>query len=228
MSLFSVCIVVTATLVANLSSHVSANSCHLRELDLCAATALSVNKIPVTLAEVDSCCALGKDAKQCVDTFLQRCATPLQREIIGFITEGAVRTAERFCTKGDAIQTQYLDNAVCLAKAQPETKMCFDDVRAGLERLETVNIEDRITTACCIVTRYNKCVIGIVETICGENIIDYGLLVARMISGNTVNELCQGFDSNPICKNLLPAPGTKATGTSKSIASKLLNAYASM
>lgn len=219
---------IAVALLGSLPKDVLGNGCHLRELDFCAAAAAGINKVPVTDEEIDRCCSMTKEVKHCVFSFFDRCATPLQREIINFITEGPIKIAERFCVKGDELRNQYLQQAGCLAKAQPNAKVCFEDVRAGLERLEVAKFDDRIPMACCIYRRYRRCVIGVIEKQCGKEIIEFGELVAKMIIGNTVNVVCQSYDSNPICNAILPLPGTKATGHSKSILSKLLSVYTLM
>lgn len=224
----SVCFMVGLTLSGGMPVYAAGEKCHLRELDLCAATAVSINKVPVTEAEVERCCGVGIEAMQCVTTFLERCATPLQREVINFVIEGPMRTVEKFCTKGDELRSQYLQRAPCLAKAQPNAKKCFQDVRTGLERMAEVNVEDRITTACCIYSRYKKCATDVFTSQCGESIVEFGEAVAKMAIGSTVNVICQDFDKNPACDSLLPPPGTKATGKSKSVVARLFSVYATM
>ncbi|OQR79141.1 hypothetical protein BIW11_00195 [Tropilaelaps mercedesae] len=205
----------------------AAGQCHLREIDICAAASAGISKVPATEIEVNKYCQLGNEAKDCFQNYTIKCATPIQRELLHFATEGARLTAEKFCTKGDELREGYLKHAPCLARTQPDGKRCLTDVQAGLEKVEEVAFKDRITAACCVYTRYNKCFSDIVEGKCGTEAIRYGQIVLRLSTSNLLDVVCQGFDTNPKCSTLLPPPGSKPKGNSKSIISKLFNAYAS-
>lgn len=208
-------------------SVLASDQCHLRELDLCAAAGAGANKVPATEAEVDKYCQLGMEAKDCFQNYTSKCATPIQRELLQFATEGARQTGERFCKKGDELRDGYLKHAPCLAKAQPEGRKCLTDVQAGLEKVEEVEFRDRITAACCVYTRYNRCSSAVVESKCGQEAIRYGQIVLKLSTSNLLDVVCQGFESNTKCDTLLPPAGSKPKGNSKSIISKLFNAYAS-
>lgn len=214
-----------AILVVGLAPFVVSDKCHLRELDLCAASAAGVAKVPATDADIDKYCSIGQEAKECVNTYTAACATPVQKEIIAWATKDPLKSSEEFCKKGSKVRTDYLKHAPCLAKAQPEGKKCIDDIHAGLEKLEKAKFSDRIPTACCLYQRYQKCSTEVVEAQCGKESIEFGLGLLQRNSGTTLSVLCQGFENNPRCEGLLPPPGTKASGNSKSIVSKLFSAY---
>lgn len=93
-------------------------NCHLRELDLCAATLLLFNQNPsgvaTTDAEVDKQCGFLKESQDCFRNFTTRCATPLQRELIGFVAEGSQELFKQFCTKGTEVRTsKYNTSPFC-------------------------------------------------------------------------------------------------------------------
>jgi len=208
-----------------LLSQADADSCHMRELDLCGAIAAGQNRAPASDGEVDKFCGIADEIQKCGMDFANKCTTPIQRELLGFATEGALDTLKKFCTKGDELRTGYLKHAPCISKAQNTAKKCLSDVQAGLEKIEQAKFSDRISTACCTFTRLQKCTSSVVEGDCGKEALDYGEKVIQMVSANLIDVICQGYEDNPKCDTLLPAPGTPATGDAKSIVSKLFKAY---
>lgn len=95
-------------------------ACHLRELDLCAASLLLFNQNPsgvaTTDAEVDKQCGFLKESQECFKNFTTRCTTPLQRELIGFVSEGSQELFKQFCSKGTEIRTsEYLPGKLTIA-----------------------------------------------------------------------------------------------------------------
>jgi len=217
-------LVVLAVLVP---AAVWAQSCHLRELDLCAATGAGSNKISTTDADIDKQCGVLAESKECFSNFTTRCTTPIQRELGALVTQGAAELGTKFCTKGDPLRVEYLKHAPCIAKTQPEGKKCLQDVRVGLEKIEEAKFQERITVACCVYGRYTACTTKAVESQCGKDAVEYGQLLIRLATSNLLDVVCKGYDTNPVCNTHLPPPGTKAKGNSKSILSKLFNAYVS-
>lgn len=205
---------------------VLADPCHLRELDVCAASGAGVKTVPVDDAQIDKYCELAREAKQCVDAYTDKCTTPLQKEIISYaVNDGGEDKARKFCTHGDELRTNYLKHAPCLAKAQPAEKKCTVDVQAALEKMEEVPFDAKISTACCAYTRYKKCSHDVVDAECGAEAVQYGLAVIRMTSSNLIDVLCQGFETNPKCASLLPPPGTAPKGNGKSLVGKLIASF---
>jgi len=204
-----------------------ADRCHLRELDLCVASGAGNNKISTTEAEVDKQCGVMQEVTDCFGNYTKACATPIQRELIALVSEGAREVQKKFCTRGDRIRTEYLKHAPCLAKTQPQGRKCLNDVQAGLEKIEESKFADRISTACCVYARYSTCSTKVVETGCGKEAVEHGNLLIKLATSNLLDVVCQSYLNNPVCDRLLPAPGTKAKGNSKSIVSRLFNAYVS-
>lgn len=205
----------------------TADRCHLRELDLCVASGAGNNKISTTEADVDKQCGIMQEVSECFGNYTKTCATPIQRELVGLISEGARDVSKKFCTRGDKLRTEYLKHAPCLAKAQPQGRKCLTDVQAGLEKIEEAKFSERISTACCVYARYSSCSTKVVEGACGKDAVEYGNLLIRLATSNLLDVVCQSYLNNPVCDTLLPPPGTKAKGNSKSIVSRLFNAYVS-
>jgi len=216
---------VILVVVACTASWVAGQSCHLRELDLCAATGIGNNKISTTESDVDKQCAVMAETRECFGNFTKKCTTPIQREIVGFITEGANDVSKRFCTRGDKLRTEYLKHAPCLVKTQPEGKKCLKDVQTGLEKIEESKFQDRISTACCVYARYNACSTKAIEGTCGKAAVEYGNVLVKLATSNLLDVVCNGYERNPVCNTLLPPPGTRPRGNSKSVVSRLFNAY---
>lgn len=215
-------------LVAVLSTGVdAADKCHLREIDLCAASAAGISKVPATEADIDKYCGIAKESKECIDTYVNQCATPIQKELYNWATKDPAKDGSSFCKRGSAERKEYLKHAPCLASAQPEAKKCVDDVHAALEKLETAKFADRIPSACCIYRRYSQCTTDVVVGKCGKAAYDTGANELKRHLGITAKSLCSGFEPNSsACRGLLPPSGTKATGNSKSIITRLFSAYA--
>ena len=206
----------------------TADKCHLREVDLCAVPIASTNKVPATEEEIDKYCAIATEAKQCLENYLAQCSTPIQREVYAWATKDPLKNTADFCEKGSTQRNDYLKYAPCLVKAQSEGKQCTDDIHAALEKLETATFADRIPTACCIYHRYEKCVSDIVETHCGKEAVTLATEIVQRHAGVSPQIICHGFDgSSDQCKNLLPPPGTKASGNAKSLLGRLFSLYVS-
>ncbi|OQR79139.1 hypothetical protein BIW11_00193 [Tropilaelaps mercedesae] len=217
-----------AVVLAALTGAHAADKCHLRELDLCAATASGATKVPATEDEIDKYCAIGVEAKECVENYMNQCATPIQKELFSWVTKDPLKQGADFCKKGNALRNEYLKHGPCLAKAQPEGKKCVEDIRAGLEKLESSKFTDRVSTACCIYHRYQKCSSEIVEAKCGKEALELGSNILQRSVGVSVSLFCNGFDADSAqCQALLPPPGTKPSGNSKSIVSRLFSVYVS-
>ncbi|KAL1460282.1 hypothetical protein MTO96_027573 [Rhipicephalus appendiculatus] len=205
-------------------------NCHLRELDLCAATLLLFNQNPsgvaTTDAEVDKQCGFLKESQDCFRNFTTRCATPLQRELIGFVAEGSQELFKQFCTKGTEVRTNYLKHAPCLGQTLPEQKKCLTDIQAGLEKVSTVAFNDRVPAACCMYNRYQGCTRKAVASKCGEEAIEFGEILVKMAASDLPNVVCTSYgEKNPRCNSLLPPPGTKPSGKPTSVLSRLFSAY---
>ncbi|XP_003740004.1 uncharacterized protein LOC100897433 [Galendromus occidentalis] len=215
--------------VAFMGSLTAAQSCHLRELDLCSATLLLFNQNPSGVAttdnELDKQCGFLGEAQQCFKNFTNRCATPLQRELMSFATEGSNELLKEFCERGSKIRVDYLKHAPCLGQTQPDQKKCLNDVQVGLERITAAKYTQRIPTACCVYARHNLCTTAAVEKKCGREAVEFGQLLMKMAASNLPDTICMSYKENPICDELLPPKGTKSTGKSNSVLSRLFSAY---
>uniref|UniRef100_A0A6G1SMA8 Uncharacterized protein n=1 Tax=Aceria tosichella TaxID=561515 RepID=A0A6G1SMA8_9ACAR len=119
----------------------SGGSCHLRELDLCAASMLVFTQNPNGLAtsdtEINKQCIHLNEAGGCFKNFTRRCLTPIQREVVNFAANSSFQLLDEYCTKGSKLRQGYLKHAQCLNQIQKrqEHKGCMRDLQAALELL---------------------------------------------------------------------------------------------
>jgi len=208
-----------------------AQSCHLRELDLCAATLLVFTQNPSGIAtsdnELNKQCGYLREADVCLRNFTRRCTTPLQRELINFVTEGSMRLLNEYCTPGTQLRQSYLKHAPCLNQAQKNQRTCVKDLQAALEVVTTVEWDKRIPAGCCAYRRFIACTENLVESKCGKEAVEFMNLLLRMALSRLPDIVCQGYGpENAECRQLLPAPGTNPKGArSNSVLSRLFSAY---
>jgi hypothetical protein len=209
----------------------NAQSCHLRELDLCAATLLVFTQSPSGIAtsenELDKQCGYLREADGCLRNFTRRCTTPLQKELVGFVTEGSLRLLNEYCARGSQLRQSYLKHAPCLNVATRGQKTCIKDLQAGFEIITSVEWDKRIPAGCCAYRQLMKCTQNLIETKCGKDAVEFMNILLRMALSRLPDIVCQGYgpDSDS-CKALLPAPGTAPKGSrSNSVLSRLFSAY---
>jgi len=210
---------------------VKAQSCHLRELDLCAATLLVFTQSPSGIAtgdnELDKQCGYLREADSCLRNFTRRCTTPLQRELIGFVTEGSLRLLSEYCTRGSPLRQSYLKHAGCLQSATRGQKTCIKDLQSAFEVITSVEWDKRIPAGCCAYRQLMKCTENLIETKCGKDAVEFMNLLLRMALSRLPDIVCQGYGpGSKTCANLLPPPGTAPKGSrSNSVLSRLFSAY---
>ncbi|XP_074603045.1 uncharacterized protein LOC141856590 [Brevipalpus obovatus] len=211
--------------------HGLCQTCHLRELDLCAATLLVFTQNPSGIAttdnELNKQCGYLREADSCLRNFTRKCTTPLQRELIGFVTEGSTRLLGEYCTIGTQLRQSYLKHAPCLNQAQKGQKTCVKDLQSALEIVTSVEWDKRIPAGCCSYRRFQVCTENLVETKCGKEAVEFMHILMRMALSRLPDIVCQGYGpQNQECKTLLPAPGTPPKGSrSSSVLSRLFSAY---
>ncbi|GFT84727.1 uncharacterized protein TNCV_2767351 [Trichonephila clavipes] len=209
----------------------SCQSCHLRELDLCAATLVLFNQSPTGVAtnepDLNRQCTYINEAEQCFKNFTVRCMTPLQRELLGFVSEGSEKLLNEYCTPGTDLRANYLKHAPCLNDAHSLQKDCLTDLQAAMETISTSDFQKRIPMACCGYQRYMTCARNTVEKKCGKAAVDFMQLLLRNAVSRLPDIVCTGYGSeNHECHKLLPHPGTQPQGSkSDSTLSRLFAAY---
>ncbi|XP_013781228.1 uncharacterized protein LOC106465549 [Limulus polyphemus] len=207
---------------------VYSQSCHMRELDVCAASLLvnQEDNIAQTEAELDTQCATIRDVQHCIQNYTQNCMTAVQRELMGFFSEGSERLLEDYCTSGTDVRKRYLENSACLSEANKETRHCLTDLRNGLEVIGTSEFDKRVPTACCSYQRYMECVEKTVEDKCGADSVTFLQELLRTAVSRLPDIVCTGYSpESEECVKVLPEPGQEPSGSSSSPLSRLFDAY---
>lgn len=222
-------------MICLITSQVSSQSCHLRELDLCAASLLVLTQSPSGLAindnEIDKQCVQLKEADVCMKNFTRRCMTPIQREILTFGSNSTSQLLSDYCTKGSMLRKSYLKHSKCLNEVQKkEQKVCIKDLQNSLELLTTNNsgIENkRLQLACCTYKKFESCLGLPMEKKCGKEAINFVNGVIRRITSKLPEQLCKNYKpEGEVCRTLLPKSNIQPKGSkSNSIISRLLSAY---
>ena len=151
----------------------------------------------------------------------------MQRELIGFVTEGSTRLLNEYCTSGTQLRQSYLKHAPCLNQAQKGQRTCVKDLQAALEIVSSVEWDRRIPAGCCSYRRFQVCAENLVETRCGKDAVEFMNILLRMALSRLPDIICQGYGpQNSECRQLLPPLGTTPKGArSNSVLSRLFSAY---
>ncbi|XP_053202366.1 uncharacterized protein LOC128387212 [Panonychus citri] len=197
-------------------SAVKASSCHLRELDYCAASLMVFvqnQDPPTTDAGIDRHCQFIREANDCTRNFTNKCTTPMQRELIEFIIVGGKSVTEDFCRSGSSLREYYKQNAQCLVRARSESKHCYRDLQVAVEKISSTDWENRLSLGCCGFNRFQKCTGSIVKSLCGQDVVDLGRKIMHMITSRIPDIVCQSFQStSDLCVNILPKSGSLPLG----------------
>lgn len=178
-------------------------------------------------AELDKQCGYLKEADVCLQNYTKRCTTPLQRELIGFMTEGSQKLIKEYCTRGSGLRQSYLKHASCLNTASRGQKECIKDLQSAFEVITTVEWDKRIKVGCCAYNQVLGCSEKIIEDKCGKDATEFMRLLMRMALSRLPDIVCSEYKvGSKICRSLLPPPGTPPKGTrSNSVLSRLFSAY---
>lgn len=212
-------------------------TCHLRELDLCATSLLVFTQSPGGLAtseqEVNKQCVHLRDADTCFRNYTRRCMTPIQREVVTFASNSSLQLLNEYCTRGSSIRTSYLKYSQCFNQIQKkEQRSCTRDLQASLELFAGSSNEagKRFQLACCTYRRFQSCLGGQIEKKCGKEAFAFVTNLVRRATSRLPETMCRQYKPDgQECKSLLPKPGTLPKGAkSNSIVSRLLSAYSGL
>ncbi|XP_053201294.1 uncharacterized protein LOC128386301 isoform X3 [Panonychus citri] len=209
-------------------------SCHLRELDLCAATLLVFTQNPSEITgseiELDKQCGFIREAESCRRNFTQRCTTPLQRELIDYLGEGGRQVGDEFCTRGSPLREEYKRHARCLGSTRRESAWCSKDLQRAMEVVTNSALDARISTACCAFNRYDSCTSNIISSRCGPQALALSRRVIRLAASRLPEMLCSSYPAtSKKCIEVLPASGEAPLGSrSNSLLSRLFSTYGSI
>lgn len=222
-------------MAVTLAPTIAAQSCHLRELDLCAATLVVFTQSPSGLAvsdqDLNKQCGYLREADNCLKNFIKRCTTPIQRSMVSFMGEGSMELLDDYCKPGTELRKAYLKHASCLNSAQKShQKACIKDLQSAFETLTTIgadNWQKRIPFGCCTYRRFESCIDSQVEKKCGKEALNFINMVLKRAFSRMPDMICRNYkpDGNE-CKAILPPVGATPKGSkSTSVISRLFSAY---
>lgn len=132
----------------------AAESCHLREFDLCMTSAIVFVQQPagvkINEAEIEKQCTLFKETEECLDSFTDRCMTPTQNSLVEFMSGGLLKYMRDYCKKGSDLRRVYLKHGDCVQKQRKNSNKCLVEFQAAIEKstLDDTNWKDRPKVLC--------------------------------------------------------------------------------
>ncbi|GBM87138.1 hypothetical protein AVEN_247009-1 [Araneus ventricosus] len=205
-----------------LAYQATAQSCHLREVDLCIATMIfhyQGSGVPVDESSVESLCESIDETTQCLRNFTNKCMTPVQREVLQLVSEGSEATVKDFCTKGSEVRVKFLKHAKCLGEVHADDSMreCMVGMQLAIEKVTETQFDKRVGTLCCGFRQFLACGEKLTEQKCGREAVEMGRTIAELAVTELPNVVCHSFDPNSnSCQALLPAKGSTPRGTQSS------------
>lgn len=132
----------------------AAESCHLREFDLCMTSAIVFVQQPqgtkVNDAEIEKQCNLFKETEECLDSYTERCMTPMQNSLVDFMSGGILKYMRDYCKKGSELRRIYLKHGDCVQKQRKNSNKCLIDFQAAIEKStqDSTHWKDRPKVLC--------------------------------------------------------------------------------
>jgi len=222
---------VTLSFVAFCATQVQAQNCHLRELDLCAASLLVFTQGPAgvanTDAELDRQCTFIQEAGDCVKNYTSVCATDLQQQMTDMLFDGSAKFQKEYCTRGTGTRQLYMKHSPCLRKAmQAAQRPCIKDLQVAFEAMTAAKSDKRLGIGCCGFNRVGNCLSTAITKECGEETIAFGRNLTQAVMGRLPDLLCSEFPlESPTCAALPPPGSPPKGGKTTSILNRLLSAY---
>ncbi|XP_055937838.1 uncharacterized protein LOC129967166 [Argiope bruennichi] len=201
--------------------------CHTSELMACVdivinwSHTLPKRSLPVSEDEVKVECEAFTKAMDCAFKFRDSCVTPLQKEVLGLVIEGAQEFVKDFCTVGSATRLRYLEHAPCLNKVSQsdETKTQMEYALAVVESLNKQSEKDFIMYSCCGYRKIYNAFLKMGKDTCGKESVDPVLDMIRLVAAQLPDVICNGIEGNEDrCVALLPADGSKVSADAQKTA----------
>ncbi|GIY50567.1 uncharacterized protein CEXT_361781 [Caerostris extrusa] len=213
--------IVLATLV------VAEPQCHTSELMQCLDIVINYvhtlpkRSLPVSEQQVGEVCDTLNKGMNCALKFRDNCVTPLQKEILGLVVEGASEFVNDFCTSGSNTRKKYLANAECLntVSISDETKTQIEYALSLVEYLNKTKHNEIITYVCCGYRKVYNTFLKMATDTCGKEAVDPVLDMIGLVAAQLPDVVCSGVEGNEAnCVALLPPAGTKVSAEAKKTA----------
>lgn len=131
----------------------SIESCHLRELELCAVGAAAMfqnpNGVPISQTELKRQCEYLNESIDCFEDYADNCLTKLQGSMLSLFGHDIGTIQREFCDESTQLRQNYTKLAPCLRNIQRKYQFeCVSDLQAGFESIHKLNISTRLSTLC--------------------------------------------------------------------------------
>ncbi|GFT94294.1 uncharacterized protein NPIL_607701 [Nephila pilipes] len=204
-------------LLAVAANQVYAQTCHLREVDLCVAIGMfhyQSNGIPPDDEKVTEWCETMQEVRECMGNFTDKCLSPLQKELLGLFA-GSDTIAKELCTSGSELRTNYLAHSECLADGSEtdEFKTQMKDLHVMIETMFDIPFKKRFPLMCCGFRRFHEQIEEMTQKRCGEESVAMIRNIMKMLVTDLPEIICQRYDPNSEeCTSILPPSGTPSKG----------------
>ena len=218
--------------IVNYETVSAQNTCHLRELDICAANLAvfaqgGARGQSDTNSMINRQCSAISEVTECISNYTELCLTDTQKQLSDTLFDGASKIQKEFCNKTSSLRAMYVQHAPCLSLVSKEQKSCLKLLQAGLESVNKAEWKQRIPYLCCTYHRVTGCVQDLVRQKCGDEPLGMMNQVIRAMVSRIPDLMCaEQKDDSELC-NQVPRTvpeGTKAT----SLINRLLSAYANI
>ncbi|XP_054714584.1 uncharacterized protein LOC129224188 [Uloborus diversus] len=192
--------------------------CHMSELMGCVQIgidwlhSLPPKSIPETEQDVDAMCTEITKAFDCAIKFRESCMTPLEKEVVLLVVEGALDLQKDFCTKGSASRGKYMTHSVCLNKVShmEEIKTQIEYLLAVLENARNVKATDAVNYGCCGYRKFYNSFLKLTTDTCGKEAVDATQELISAAVAQLPDVACSGYTGEEDkCKAILPPEGSK-------------------
>jgi len=89
--------------------------------------------------ELEEMCPKLMDGLRCIDNFTTKCLEAEHRAYFNTLYTGTTQVIVDLCQKGE-YQTEYLEHAPCMRKAQTEYESCADEYQLRIKTLNKVTL----------------------------------------------------------------------------------------
>ncbi|XP_023344195.1 uncharacterized protein LOC111713548 [Eurytemora carolleeae] len=149
--------------------------------------------------ELEQMCPKLMDGLRCIDTFTQKCLEREHRAYFNTLYTGTTQVISDLCNQGQ-YQTEYLQHAPCMRKAQAEYESCAQEYQLKIKALNKPEKsgakgtdEDNVQILCCSFQEYLHCSEAVVNTTCGASTASFTKGFLDRMSGPLVQGHCQEY-----------------------------------
>lgn len=158
--------------------------------------------------ELEQMCPKLMDGLRCIDNFTRKCLEQEHRAYFNTLYTGTTQVIVDLCKPGP-YQTEYLQHAPCMRKAQAEYESCADDYQLRIKTLNQGGVtsaeeeETNVMVLCCSFQRYLHCSEKVVNSTCGQNTARFTKGFLDRMSGPLVQGHCQDYSmGSDMCTNV--------------------------